>query len=270
MSRQTAVAPPPLPSLWEYAAPVDWRSVDFISDLHLSADTPRTFDAWSAYLRTTDADAVFILGDLFEVWAGDDSRHDEFEARCANELAEAACRRTVGFMAGNRDFLVGLDMLRDCGVVALPDPTVLQAFGLRVLLTHGDALCLDDTKYQQFRALVRSEAWQQDFLAKPLDERRRFARAVRNESEQLKRQLPTPMDWADVDGAAAVRWLHEAGATTMVHGHTHHPGSEPLAPGMLRHVLSDWELDHPPLRAEVLRLSARGFRRITPPGVALR
>jgi len=262
-------APPPLPGLWEYVAPIEWRHVDFISDLHLSADTPRTFEAWSAYLRTTDADAVFILGDLFEVWVGDDSRHEGFEAACAHELAEAACRRTIGFMAGNRDFLVGLEMLRDCGVLALPDPTLLQAFEQRVLLTHGDALCLDDLPYQQFRSVVRSPAWQQDFLAKPLEDRRRYARTVRDESEQLKRRMPSPTEWADVDGAAAVRWLHEAGASTLVHGHTHHPGSEPLSPGRLRHVLSDWDLDHGARRAEVLRLGERGFRRIVPPGVDL-
>jgi UDP-2,3-diacylglucosamine hydrolase len=171
--------PPALPVFWELVAPADWTSIDFISDLHLAEETPRTFAAWAAHLRDTPASAVIILGDLFEVWIGDDARHAGFEARCADVLAETASRRSVAFMCGNRDFLVGADLLRDCGVRALPDPTVLVAFGERLMLAHGDALCLDDLDYQRFRSLVRSPAWQREFLGKPLADRAIDARAQR-------------------------------------------------------------------------------------------
>ena len=262
-----ATPAPALPTVHEVTAPPAWGAIDFISDLHLSADMPRTFAAWAGYLERTRADAVFILGDLFEVWAGDDAREDDFEHRCVEVLARAATRRAIGFMAGNRDFLVGAAMLETCGVFALPDPTLLVAFGQRLLLTHGDALCLSDTAYQHFRAQVRDPAWQADFLARPLTERRALARQLRDGSEQRKRQLARH-DWPDVDRAGALRWMNAAGALTLIHGHTHRPASESIAPDRERHVLSDWDLDQPPVRAEVLRLSAGGLRRLEPNGAA--
>jgi UDP-2,3-diacylglucosamine hydrolase len=257
-------APPPLPSFWELRAPEHWRAIDLLSDLHLAEESPATFAAFAAHLASTEADAVFILGDLFEVWIGDDARQAGFEARCAEVLAEAASRRTVGFMPGNRDFLVGGEMLRACGLMALADPAVVIAFGERALLTHGDLLCTDDLAYQHFRREVRSEAWRDTFLARPLADRRAVARGMRDASEARKRTQP-PEAWADVDAAAAVRWMHEAGTPTLVHGHTHRPGSDVLAPGFVRHVLSDWDLDHAGApRAEVLRWRRSGLQRVAP------
>jgi UDP-2,3-diacylglucosamine hydrolase len=244
---------------FRFDAPPSWRAIEFISDLHLSIALPRTFDAWAHYLESTDADAVFILGDLFEAWVGDDARFDGFERRCAQVLADAARRRTVGFMAGNRDFLVGRELLDEAGVMALPDPTLLVAWQHRVVLTHGDALCLADVDYQRFRTQVRNAAWQADFLSRPLAERQRLARAMRDASEQTQRQQTT---WSDVDAGAAVALLRDAGASVMVHGHTHRPGSDELAPGFTRHVLSDWDLDAQPPRAEILRLAPSGFLRV--------
>ena len=261
--------PAALPTFWEFVAPPQWASIDFISDLHLGEDTPRTFDTWSTYLRGTTADAVFILGDLFEVWVGDDARHGGFERRCAEVLADAAGLRTVAFMAGNRDFLVGTELLKACGVLALPDPTVLVAFGERLLLSHGDALCLDDVEYQRFRAQVRQPQWQREFLALPLAVRRERARDMRARSE-LRKRGTAPADWADVDPATAVRWMHEAGAPTLIHGHTHRPQRGALAPGQVREVLSDWDLESPTSpRAEVLRLRRGGLRRLTPDAALL-
>jgi UDP-2,3-diacylglucosamine hydrolase len=258
------MAPPRLPPLthfYEYAAEPAWGSIEFISDLHLADDTPATVSAWAHYLRTTRANAVFILGDLFEVWIGDDARAvGGLAAHAAEQLSGAAARTTVAFMAGNRDFLVGHSLLRDCGLLALPDPSVLDAWGQRVLLTHGDALCLADTAYLAFRAQVRSEAWRRDFLALPLAERERRARAMRDASEAAKRHK-APQDWADVDAAAAVAWMHASNCHDMVHGHTHRPGSEALAPGYMRHVLGDWDCDGEPQRAQVLRLTRDGFSR---------
>lgn len=255
-------APGPLPTFYEVRVPESWRCIDLISDLHLSESTPATFEAWAAHLHHTEADAVFILGDLFEVWVGDDARHDGFEARCADVLADATTRRSIGFMAGNRDFLVGGAMLKACGVMALADPTVIVAFGERLLVTHGDMLCVDDTEYQAFRREVRSAAWQSAFLARSLAERRAMARDIRERSEARKSHL---LQGVDIDAATAVRWMHEAGTPTLVHGHTHRPGSEPLAPGFVRHVLSDWDLDDARApRAEVLRWRRSGLARIAP------
>ncbi|MBK7459251.1 MAG: UDP-2,3-diacylglucosamine diphosphatase [Betaproteobacteria bacterium] len=250
-----------LPAFFEYAAPRDWKAIDFISDLHLCEALPRTFDAWAAHLRHTPADAVFILGDLFEVWVGDDARTLPFERRCAEVMAEAASHRSLAFMAGNRDFLLGTAMLRVTGMMGLPDPTVLDAWGQRVLLSHGDELCLDDRPYQAFRAEVRSNTWQQQFLAKPLPQRLAVAAEIRRESGARRRFDGDAS--ADIDAAAAVRWMHAMGAAELVHGHTHRPGSNALAPGFKRHVLSDWDLDQG-RRAEVLRLTRSGFQRVAP------
>lgn len=245
-------------------APASWRAIDFISDLHLTVETPRAFALWADYLRETSADAVFILGDLFEAWVGDDARFEGFEARSAAVLADAAARRPIAFMAGNRDFLLGSAMLEACGVAALADPTLLCAFGERVLLSHGDAMCIDDVSYQQFRQVVRGATWQREFLARPLAERRATARALRAESERHK-AMQAPGSWFDVDSQTALEAMESTTAPSLIHGHTHRPGSAQLAPGRWRHVLSDWELDgagHP--RAEVLRWQSTGFVRLTP------
>ena len=259
-------APLPAPApVFELETEAAWQAVEFISDLHLSEGTPRTFDTWARYLATTHADAVFILGDLFEVWIGDDARvPGSFAARASDVLRSAAAQRTVGFMAGNRDFLVGSALLSDCGIVALPDPTLLDAWGQRVLLSHGDALCLADTDYQQFRSQVRSASWRDAFLARPLAEREQIARAMRDASEGRKRERPMA-EWADVDAEAAVAWMRAAGSRALVHGHTHRPGDETLAPGHLRHVLSDWDCEATPPRAQVLRLTRDGLARIDIP-----
>jgi UDP-2,3-diacylglucosamine hydrolase len=269
VSMAAPAALPALPAFREFVAPPAWTAIDFVSDLHLSEDTPRTFEAWATHLRETRADAVFLLGDVFEVWVGDDARHAGFEQRCAEVLADAASRRTIGFMAGNRDFLVGGELLKACDVLSLADPSVLVAFGERLLLTHGDALCLGDVEYQRFRAQVRDPAWQRDFLAQPLQQRRDQARAMRARSEERKR-ASAPADWVDIDAASAVRWMHEAGTPTLIHGHTHRPQREALAPGQVREVLSDWDLDGGPgpARAEVLRLRGGGLSRIAPEGAA--
>jgi UDP-2,3-diacylglucosamine hydrolase len=259
-----AAGPLPLPVFFEFAVPGAWRAIDLISDLHLSDATPRTFDAWAEHLRHTDADAVFILGDLFEVWLGDDACGLPFEQRGVDVLCEASTRLQLGFMAGNRDFLVGAGTLARCGVTGLADPTVLVAWGRRVLLTHGDALCIEDVDYQAFRREVRSETWRSAVLARPLAERIVIAADMRRASDERKRGLPDPSLWADVDAPSAVGWMHAAGTPEMVHGHTHRPGGHLLAPGYKRHVLSDWDLDSERPRAEVLRLTRDGFTRIAP------
>lgn len=260
----------------ELTAPPSWRTVDFISDLHLQASDPATFDVWQHYMQTTPADAVFILGDLFEVWVGDDAASTDltpaggsFEDQCARILGEASGRLALYFMRGNRDFLVGAprggggvlhESLMDlCNVTLLEDPVPLAFDGRRWLLSHGDALCLADVDYLKFREEVRSPAWQQDFLARPLPKRRAMARELRrlSEASHLARQQ-AGLPWADVDHAAARQVLLASGAAVLIHGHTHRPALHDLGEGLSRIVLSDWDAspDATPPRAEVLRLTA--------------
>lgn len=246
---------PPTPSIGQLQAPASWRTVDLISDLHLQVAEQATFKAWRDYMVNTSAQAVLILGDLFEVWVGDDAvAHDPFLQQCADVLRQTAQRCHVGFMPGNRDFLVGADFLAGCGVQALSDPTVLLWGQQRVLLSHGDALCLGDTDYQAFRRQVRSTPWQAEFLARPLNERLALARAMRSQSASQQR---SGMVYADADTTLSLQWLQAAGAHRLVHGHTHRPADHPLG-AATRQVLSDWSLDHAPLRAEALRLHADG------------
>jgi UDP-2,3-diacylglucosamine hydrolase len=245
----------------ELVAPAAWHTVDLLSDLHLQAADAATFDAWRGYLQTTPADAIFILGDLFEVWVGDDAAAEPgFEAQCAELLRAAAERRPVFFMHGNRDFLVGPAFASQCKLTLLDDPTVLVLHGRRWLLSHGDLLCLEDTEYLRFREQVRTPAWQSAFLARPLAERRALARSMRTQSEDRKRS--PGMVWADVDADAARAWLQQAGATTLVHGHTHRPATHALGDGLERIVLSDWDLTAHPARAQLLCLSSAGAQRV--------
>jgi UDP-2,3-diacylglucosamine hydrolase len=258
-----------LPPATEWVAPEGWRAIDFISDLHLSDALPRSFEAWASYMQRTVADAVVILGDLFEFWPGSDAVQMDFEARCIQVISETARKRHVALMVGNRDFLLTAEFLQGIGVHPLTDPTVLRAWRQpALLLTHGDALCLDDVAYQQFRAWTRNPATQADFLARSLAERVKVGAGIRHASEAGRRQTPPPGGWADLDPAAAVACLQAAGATRMLHGHTHRPGPSQLAPGYEREVLSDWNLDDAPARAEVLRLGRNGIRRLAPEAAA--
>ena len=262
----TAAAPPqalPVPRspAAVVQAPAHWRHVDFIADLHLQANQSATFAAWQDYMQNTRANAVFILGDLFEVWVGDDVLDGAasspvvtaFETHCAKIIGDASRRLAIFFMHGNRDFLLGAAFAKRCGVTLLDDPTVLAFAGQRWLLSHGDALCLDDTDYMAFRAQVRTPQWRQDFLAQPLARRLEIAHALRAQSELRKRNAVTCVD---LDQQASCDWLHSAHASTLIHGHTHKPATHELPGGLRRIVLSDWDAAATPARAEILRLSA--------------
>jgi UDP-2,3-diacylglucosamine hydrolase len=190
--------------------------VEFISDLHLQIEEPATFETWRRFMAATRADALFILGDLFEVWVGDDiALRPGFAADCAAVLQAAARRMPVFIMHGNRDFLMGDGMMRSCGANLLSDPTVFDFSGRRWLLTHGDELCLSDTDYMRFRHQVRSEAWQREFLAKPLSQRQAIGRELRAQSEARKRAAGG-VEYADIDEAFAMAWLETADAHVMI------------------------------------------------------
>ena len=258
-----------VPQATALTAPASWRTVDFISDLHLQAAEPATFATWQRYMLTSPADALFILGDLFEVWVGDDALtlgtahaqgQPSFDDQCADVLRLASERMRIYFMHGNRDFLVGQAAMRRINGTLLADPTTLAFGGQRYVLSHGDALCIDDTGYMQFRQQVRSAAWQQAFLAKPLAERQALGRQLREQSEAKKQSGTTIID---VDAPSARQLLQAAQAQVLIHGHTHQPAQHDLGNGLRRVVLSDWHaaLDNRSgaaigtvHRAEVLRL----------------
>ena len=242
---------PPWPLL---QAPAHWQHLDFISDLHLQASESATFIAWRHFMQTTQSDAVFILGDLFEVWVGDDVLATPgFEARCAQILKAASQRLSIFLLHGNRDFLLGSAFAQAGGLTLLHDPSVLCFAGQRWLLSHGDALCLEDTDYLQFRAMVRSPEWQENFLSLPLAQRQKMAQDMRRQSETHKR---SGVPYADLDEAMTCSWLQRAQAGTLIHGHTHKPADHQMTGGLRRIVLSDWDAAATPARVEVLRLRA--------------
>lgn len=261
-----------VPDFAELRALQHWRTIDFISDLHLCESQPATLEAWQRYMRTTTADAVFILGDLFEVWVGDDivsadllpqlnhqSNDLNFEERCALVLQATGKRLNLYVMHGNRDFLIGKQMMTLCTATLLTDPTVLTFNDKRYLLTHGDMLCLADTQYLAFRDIVRQPDWQHMQLAKPLAERQAIGRHMRAESQKNQQNL---LEYADVDNAAAMTWLQASNAKTMIHGHTHKPANHNLGNSQERVVMTDWDLTATPKRAEVVQLSNKGLQRI--------
>ena len=232
----------------------------FISDLHLQESHPHTADAFFRFLaeRAYEADALYLLGDIFEYWAGDDDLDTPFHQRIAGALRELADQGiAVYWMAGNRDFLVGQDFARAAGMRILPDPTVVSIGGQQIALVHGDAQCTDDTKYMAFRAQVRDPAWQQQFLAMPLAQRKAIIAGLREGSRQAHGEKS--YDIMDVT-ADAVAALHEATqADVIIHGHTHRPALHlDEKTGRRRYVLPDWELDVEPPRGGWIAIDANG------------
>jgi UDP-2,3-diacylglucosamine hydrolase len=230
----------------------------FISDLHLQESHPRTAEAFFRFLaeRASTAEALYLLGDIFEYWAGDDDLATPFHQRIIQGLRGLADRGVaVYWMAGNRDFLVGQDFARAAGLTLLPDPHVATIGGRRIALVHGDAQCTDDLKYMAFRAQVRDPAWQQQFLAMPLAQRKAIIAGLREGSRQAHGEKSCEIMDVTADAVAA---LHEAsGADVIIHGHTHRPAlhHDPVS-GRRRYVLPDWELDAEPARGGWIAIDA--------------
>jgi UDP-2,3-diacylglucosamine hydrolase len=216
----------------------------FISDLHLSPARPLIVSLFESFLRgpAQASTALYILGDLFEYWAGDDDLSDAFNSRIAQSLSDCSRRGTrVFFMHGNRDFLAGDAFARACGLTLLTDPARVQLDDGEVLLSHGDALCTDDHEYQAFRTTVRSPAWRRSFLERPLAERKAEIEALRAQSETQKRIKPAAI--MDVNEAAVCDLFRRENATRLIHGHTHRPAHHRHSvDGSLcdRWVLADW------------------------------
>ncbi|MGH8179787.1 MAG: UDP-2,3-diacylglucosamine diphosphatase [Steroidobacteraceae bacterium] len=195
----------------------------FVSDVHLDDAAPEAQRQFLAFLRTEVAGArvLYILGDLFEAWVGDDDAGAD-RAAVLTALRELTASGVACFVLhGNRDFLIGQDFCRQTGCQLLPDPVIADLDGERVLLTHGDALCTDDHAYQELRSIVRTPAWQQRFLALSLADRQLFANEVRAGSRaHTARSIPKIMD---VNAATVTAAFKAARVRRMIHGHTHRP-----------------------------------------------
>lgn len=213
----------------------------FVSDIHLHPSRPRTARLFRDFLAgpARDAQAFYILGDLFDAWAGDDDLPDPFNAEtCAALKALAAGGTTLFFLPGNRDFLVGADFAAATGATLIADGTVVDVGGAATLLLHGDTLCTDDRAYQDFRAQVRSDAWQRDFLARPLADRKAEIVGLRARSEAGKRLKPAALMDVNADAVAQAYAAH--GVARIVHGHTHRQGHH-VENGGERWVLPEWD-----------------------------
>ena len=237
----------------------------FISDLHLDPSRPAITELFLDFLRgeARQAEALYILGDLFEAWIGDDTPSSAADAvaLALREVSDAGV--PVYFIRGNRDFLVGNDYAARAGMRILPDPSVIQLYGKPVLLQHGDLLCTDDVAYQAFRAQTRNPAFIAQFLSQPLEARIAFAQKARaasqaHQSEMKQDDKATFETVTDVAPAEVIATFQRYGVDTMIHGHTHRPAIHTVSAGehsFTRIVLGDWYE-----QGSVLRVDADGFR----------
>ena len=220
------------------------RPTLFISDLHLAATRPEVTALFVDFLatRARHAAALYILGDLFDYWLGDDQLdHDPLAREIATALQTLSLQVPIFFLHGNRDFLIGARFAHEAGLSLLPDPSVVEINGQRVLLLHGDTLCTEDVPYQQFRREARDPAWQRAFLAKPYAERARFAVAARAQSSAEKSLKAEYI--MDVTASAVTDAFRTHAVTHMIHGHTHRPHThahEADGTPCVRWVLADW------------------------------
>jgi UDP-2,3-diacylglucosamine hydrolase len=215
----------------------------FISDLHLHPSRPHIINAFVAFLDATrgETEALYILGDLFEAWIGDDHPETAFQpVKAALERCNAS-GTPVSIMHGNRDFLIGESFTRETGCLLLDDPTVVDFYGVRTLLMHGDSLCTDDKEYQQLRRDLRNPEWQRRTLALSVEERLQLAHDARELSVLSSRDKEEYI--MDVNQDEVLRSLTASGAQCLIHGHTHRPGKHEFQHAgrtLQRIVLGDW------------------------------
>ena len=215
----------------------------FISDLHLEADRPEIGEQFLAFLtgRAREADALYILGDLFEAWVGDDDPSPYYAGMkdALRELSDSGV--PVYFMHGNRDFMIGERFAAETGATLLPDPHRVDFYGEKVLLSHGDYLCTDDVEYQQVRAMTRNPQWQAMMMSKSIEERVAFARQAREQSQA--RSATMTEEITDVNEDAVEEAIRDHGVDILLHGHTHRPAVHPFHVDerpVHRIVLGDW------------------------------
>jgi UDP-2,3-diacylglucosamine hydrolase len=231
----------------------------FVSDVHLSDALPNTTEYFLNFLHkhAMNAERVYLLGDLFEYWAGDDDCEDNFNQRIIKAFRELSDTGVKLFwIAGNRDFLIGENFAKKTGVQLLPDPSQIHLAGHHFIISHGDALCTDDTSYMTFRAMVRRSEWQSAFLSRPLAERKAIIFNMRKASNA--EQQNKSMEIMDVNLHAVDALFQQYPGTTLIHGHTHRNAIHQEEHGM-RYVLPDWDCDHDAnKRGGWLRLDASG------------
>jgi UDP-2,3-diacylglucosamine hydrolase len=230
----------------------------FISDLHLQESHPRTAEAFFRFLDEHAAHTrqLYLLGDIFEYWAGDDDLDTPFHARVVNALRDLADSGVELFwMAGNRDFLVGPGFASAAGLTLLAEPHVATIGGQRIALVHGDAECTLDTKYMEFRAMVRQPAWQAQFLGMPLAQRKQIIAGLREGSREA--HTTKSYEIMDVTPDAIEALFAATAADLLIHGHTHRPALH-LHGDKRRYVLPDWELDAEPPRGGWLAIDEHG------------
>lgn len=234
----------------------------FVSDVHLQPSLPRTTQAFVDFLQrhAMKASQVYLLGDLFEYWAGDDDIVDSYHQQIISALrAVSDAGVSVFWIAGNRDFLVGERFAQAAGVILLPDPFVAEIAGRRITLAHGDAQCTDDHAYMAFRAQVRQRRWQDEFLALPLPQRKAIIDNMRSGSRAAQRDKS--YDIMDVNREAILALFEATDTAVMIHGHTHRPGSheyQTAGRSCVRHVLPDWDCDAEPPRGGWLSIDSSG------------
>lgn len=240
----------------------------FVSDLHLSAQTPELNALFLKFLggRARAAEALYILGDLFEYWVGDDDLDDPGHVAIVSALRELdTAGVAVSVMRGNRDFLLGDGFAAASGARLLSDPYILSTPEWQFVLAHGDALCTDDREYQSFRTQSRNPEWQSAFLQKPLAERHAIARALREKSEAGKADRAGRADYLmDVNAGATEDFLREHGYATFIHGHTHRPAThDHIVDGIHveRWVLADWHAENGAPRGECLAWDGEHLQR---------
>ena len=215
----------------------------FISDLHIDASRPAVTEQFLSFLATEakHAEALYILGDLFESWVGDDAADPDQLAAIAGLKSLTDSGVPCFVMHGNRDFLLGAEFCSRSGARLLADPVVVTLYGEPVLVMHGDALCTDDRAYQRLRATVRDAGWQRQFLALSVAARRALAGAARVGSQAHTATLEYTI--ADVNPTSVEAALRATGLATLLHGHTHRPAIHPLtvdSRACTRIVLGDW------------------------------
>ncbi len=217
----------------------------FVSDLHLDPERPAATELFGRFLDTEarGAEALYVLGDLFEAWVGDDDPSTAGAFVADRLRALAASGVPVNFIRGNRDFLLGEDYARRAGAKILPDPAVVMLYGEPTVILHGDLLCTDDTAYQQVRAQTRDPRWQAEFLAQPLAARLAFAAQARAASKARYGELVSSglaETITDVAPETVREWFRRYGLRRMIHGHTHRPAIHDEGDGNTRIVLGDW------------------------------
>jgi UDP-2,3-diacylglucosamine hydrolase len=211
----------------------------FISDCHLDGNRPEVTTALATFLekRATSARCLYILGDLFEVWLGDDDAALE-QNPVLTSLQQLAINTDIFFMAGNRDFLLGQDFADRIGISIVTEPLPIKLGDQQALLIHGDTLCTDDHDYQAFRKMVREPEWKAEFLSKPLTERHQIAAQLRQNSVSAMAQKS--MDIMDVNQQAVEQCFDDHAIDIIVHGHTHRPAVHHYPENRIRYVLGDW------------------------------